>query len=546
MLTMLVTAYWGFCQFMLSEASTFAIAFFWQKVLVFWPFLIALILHFTLSFTESDLLKNKLVYVALYFPALAFSLIDLSTNWISGAPRITPWGYTAGIQLTVVSRIDGIWAAVVSLLAVLMIVSYYNHVVDKTRRQQTLFVAVGFGIPIFISLLTDSLFPLAGINFPVLGSIAGALTSLLVVYAMLRYELFGFRPEIAAESVFSSMLDGIILVNLEGLVIKINKYLVDLSGYEEREIIGKPVSFFIKNAQVLNKESTLPQLIAELSTRRQVNNYEFTFRSKSNQIKTCVLSGSMVSDARGQDVGIAFVLHDITERQEMAQKLLKAERLASIGELAGILGHDLRNPLNAIRAASYYLKTKHSNTLDVKDRVMFESIEKSIDYSDKIVNDLIEYGSEIKLQSEIATARTLLMGALALAPLPQNVKLIDETQEMPLYVDVDRIHRAFMNIIKNAYDAMPAGGVLTVKSQQSIDMMVFSFKDSGDGMTQETLAKIWAPLFTTKAKGMGFGLPITKRIIEAHNGRIAVQSQLKAGTTITIELPLKVESQSSS
>lgn len=94
-----------------------------------------------------------------------------------------------------------------------------------------------------------------------------------------------------------------------------------------------------------------------------------------------------------------------------------------------------------------------------------------------------------------------------------------------------------MNIIVNAFEAMPNGGKLTVKSQEAAGMLVFSFTDTGDGMTQETLSKIWTPLFTTKAKGMGFGLAICKRIVEAHAGKITAQSKPKAGTTITIELP---------
>ncbi len=537
---MSANAYWAFCDFMMSQTSSFETALLWSKVLTFWPFVPVLMLHFGLAFTENDLLKNKLIYVVLYVPALFFSLIDLTTHWVSVVPALQPWGYATTYPASSVgTRSDGLWAGVLALLTIFLFINYYNRLIDKTRKQQTKFVAIGLAIPIFISLVTDSLFVVEGVNFPVLGSISGTFTSLLVVYAMLRHELFGFRPEIAAENVFSSMLDAILLVNLDGTVIKVNRSLVELSGFEEKQILEKSIGYIMQRVNVLNKEGVPPQIMAELNKRRELSNYELTFLSKSGQLKTCMLSCSVVSDGNDEDVGVAFVLHDVTEHKEMERKLLKAERFASIGELAGILGHDLRNPLEAIRAGSYYLKKKHADIMDSNDLLIFGSIENSISYSDKIVSDLIDYASEINLEHQSATPKSLVTGALALVLSPQNVQVIDETHEVPLFhVDSDKIRRAFMNIIKNAFDAMPNGGKLTIKSRENAGIVHFSFTDTGDGMTQETLSKIWTPLFTTKAKGMGFGLANCKRIIEAHEGKINAQSQLKTGTTITVELPL--------
>jgi PAS domain S-box-containing protein len=476
----------------------------------------------------------------MYVPALIFSLIDLTTNLISVPPALHPWGYAAAYPASSVgTRSDGLWAGVLALLTIFLLVNYYNRVIDNTRKQQTKFVAIALAIPTFISLVTDSLLVVEGVNFPVLGSIAGTFTSLLVVYAMLRYELFGFRPEIAAENVFSSMADSMILVDLQGVIFKVNRSLVEVYGYAEAELVGKSINEVAQKAGILIRDKTFEEFVAELRIKRELRNYEMMCRSKSGESKTAIASCSVISGNRNNDLGLAFVLHDVTERKEMEQKLLKAERLASIGELAGILGHDLRNPLNAIRVGSYYLKTKYTGLLDDKDKLIFESINRSIDYSDKIVIDLIDYASEIKLQPKNATAKSLLLAALALVSQPQNVQIIDETQEAPsLHVDTDRICRVFVNVIVNAFDAMPNGGKLTVKSQEATGMLVFGFTDTGEGMAQETLSKIWTPLFTTKAKGMGFGLAISKRIIEAHAGTITAQSEPKAGTTITIELPL--------
>lgn len=116
--------------------------------------------------------------------------------------------------------------------------------------------------------------------------------------------------------------------------------------------------------------------------------------------------------------------------------------------------------------------------------------------------------------------------------------------ELPnLMADAEKLKRAFINIIQNAVDAMPEGGTLTIKGEASGEKIRISFKDTGIGIQQENLEKIWNPLFTTKAKGMGFGLPTCKRIIEAHEGKITVKSKPEKGTTFTIILPLKPKTQ---
>ncbi len=540
MLTMGTNAYWAFCEFMIRQAATVEVATLWNKIFFLWPLLLAFTLHFTLAFTESSLLKNKFVYVLVYFPAIAFSIIDLTTNWISVTPILTFWGYTPVYPVgSIASHLNGIWSAAISLAILFLFVNYYYKIKEKTKRQQTKFMAIGFTIPIAMSIFTDSLFPIANINFPGLGSVSSSLTAIFVAYAIFKYELFSLNPEIAAQNIFSTIPDSIVLVDIDSRIIKVNQSLLELSGYTEEEVVGKSIGEFLQKAMVLNKASETPVIISELRKIRELKNYEITFYHKLGEKKSVTLSCSIVSNNSGQDIGVAFILHDITERKAMEQKLLKAERFASIGELAGIIGHDLRNPLTGIRGATYYLKNKYYATLDSKDKAMFETIDKSIEYSNKIVNDLIEYSSDINLELETTTPEKLINSTLKLITAPSNISLKVEIQETPkLEIDVDKMRRSFIRIIKNAFDAMPNGGELSIKSTKVGNSIFFSFIDTGNGMTQETLERIWSPLFTTKAKGMGFGLAISRRTVEAHGGKITAESSYKKGTTITFELPL--------
>jgi signal transduction histidine kinase len=232
-----------------------------------------------------------------------------------------------------------------------------------------------------------------------------------------------------------------------------------------------------------------------------------------------------------------------TEQLKRTQaKLVKSERLAAIGELAAMVGHDLRNPLTGIKGAAYYLKTKHGAELGAKGKEILETIEKAIDHSNKIINDLLDYSKDLTLEHVNTTPKLLLKNALSLVEVPERVKIIDATEDkLEIKVDMVNMSRVFVNIITNAIDAMPESGTLTITSKAVKDNVKIIFNDTGTGMSEETLSKLWSPLFTTKAKGMGFGLSICKRIVEAHGGQISVESIIGKGTTVTVTIPINPE-----
>jgi len=222
------------------------------------------------------------------------------------------------------------------------------------------------------------------------------------------------------------------------------------------------------------------------------------------------------------------------------EKLLRAERFAAIGELAGQIGHDLRNPLQGISGAAYYLKKQNVANNDAKVQEMLATIEKCIKHSNKIINDLLEYSKEIRVELEETNPKSLFEHSLRLIEAHPLVEIVDETKITPLLrIDVDKITRVFVNIINNAFDAMPNGGKLTVRSECRDGSVTFRFTDTGTGISKEVMKKLWTPLFTTKAKGMGLGLPICKRIVEAHGGKIAVRSEANKGAEFEVTLPLK-------
>jgi PAS domain S-box-containing protein len=300
---------------------------------------------------------------------------------------------------------------------------------------------------------------------------------------------------------------------------------------------------------------------------KAIDTHEYSSTDINGNSYTVELIATPIKDKDGKVVAALELAVDITEKKRMQSKLaeysqkleklveqktdqlkqtqaklVKSERLAAIGELAAMVGHDLRNPLTGIKGATYYLRSKCGASTDSRAKGMLKTIEECIDYSNKIVNDLLEYSTEMKLDLTETNAKTLIARSKSIVKYPANVRVVDVVDDEPtIMVDEAKMCRAFGNIIKNAIDAMPEGGTLTITSTKMEDELEIVFRDTGTGMSEETLDKLrlWVPLFTTKAKGMGFGLAICKRIMEAHGGKIRVESQLGKGTTVTVSFPLR-------
>ena len=512
-------------------------ALLWNKVLVLWPLFPAFMLHFTLVFTENSVMKNKLTYVFIYLPVSVFAVIDLTTDWISALPIKQPWGYTYAVsENSAIATIDGLWVSTLALLSLILCVIYYVRVTEPLRKLQAIFVAVGLAFPVILSIITDTILPMTNIAFPSLENISGCIFAGFIGYGIWRYDLFRLNPEIAAENIFAIIPDSLILASLDGKIVQVNEALLKILGFTKKEVIGKNF------VELFSNPKTGKEILFRLLKEEEIKNFETQFKTATGEL-TVLFSGSTVKRENSRIMGFTCIVHDITERKEMEKKLVNSERFASIGELAGMVGHDLRNPLSSIGGATYYLKTRYADKMDVKGNDMLATIDKSIVYSNKIINDLLDYSREIKLELETTTPKKLIESSLGLVDIPSNIQIQDQSDSTSaLIVDASKLNRVFVNIIKNAIDAMPNGGTLTIKNEQAGQTMVFSFTDTGTGISRETIQKIWKPLFTTKAKGMGFGLPICKRIVEAHVGKIFLESKEGQGTTITIIIPINQNS----
>lgn len=226
------------------------------------------------------------------------------------------------------------------------------------------------------------------------------------------------------------------------------------------------------------------------------------------------------------------------ELNDAHNKIIQNERLAVIGQMASMVAHDLRNPLFGIKNATFILKRRENIKEDEAVKKILLLIDESLENANRIVNDLLDYSKEIKLEKSTTTLNSLLLSSLKETRLTRAVhleNLVDDS--LKVNVDVYKMKRVFINLINNAVDAMPEGGTIKIESLVNESSISISFSDTGKGISQENINKLWKPLFTTKTKGIGLGLVICKRFIEAHNGTITVTSEEGKGTTFTITLP---------
>ncbi len=243
---------------------------------------------------------------------------------------------------------------------------------------------------------------------------------------------------------------------------------------------------------------------------------------------------------------------DVTERkkaerqaQEATKKLQDSERLAAIGATAGMVGHDIRNPLQAITGDLFLAKTELSELPDNENKTnaieSLDEIQNNIDYINKIVADLQDYAKPLNPRAQETDVESVFNEILSKNGVPKNVKVSVniEDKAKKIMADPDYLKRIAANLTLNAVQAMPEGGKLTIHAyaDKTTSDVLISVKDTGVGIPEDVKPKLFTPMMTTKSKGQGFGLAVVKRMTEGLGGTVNFESTEGKGTTFTVRLP---------
>lgn len=224
------------------------------------------------------------------------------------------------------------------------------------------------------------------------------------------------------------------------------------------------------------------------------------------------------------------------------EELVRQQRLIALGLLAGSISHELRNPLGSI-SNSVYLLQMILGEPDPEALEALQIIGTEVRRTTRIIQSLLDFARTGQSVLEAVEVNAIVREALKEVTLPENVLVTDDLDEdLSLVVgDSTQLSRVFANLILNALQAMPDGGELILHSALASEWLTVSVTDSGIGIPEDTLEKIFDPLFTTKPRGVGLGLVLAKILVEeGHGGMIEVQSQVGKGSTFTVKLPVRL------
>jgi PAS domain S-box-containing protein len=368
----------------------------------------------------------------------------------------------------------------------------------------------------------------------------------------------------------ASVSDAIIAIDLDYIIRSWNLAAEDMFGWNAGDAIGHRIDeFFQFSFQHTTSENVLQEIIHKGSWKGEV-----LLNHKNGSQIPILTSISRLTNLTGEPIGYVSVNSDISdvkkaeqslktyseqleemvaqrtkELMETQEKLVRREKLAVVGQLAGSVAHELRNPLAVINNSVYYLKMI-LKTPDQDTWEYLEMLSTEVRAAESIVSSLLDFSRTRSPVKENISIISLVEQVLQKVALPSQVELVQSLPaDLPdVWVDPLQIEQVLDNLVSNAFQAMPDGGQLTISAslapastQGSPPMLTISVCDTGCGIPPENMDRLFEPLFSTKMHGIGLGLPLSKNLVESNGGNIQVSSQLDKGTTFIVALPAAAE-----
>jgi PAS domain S-box-containing protein len=355
------------------------------------------------------------------------------------------------------------------------------------------------------------------------------------------------------ELILESIPSGLITLDMQGQVATFNRAAGMVLGYHPREVLGQPV------ARILNLHN-LAEVLRTGQTRHEVL---LTTGGREQEL-ALDLTLIPLRDDQGRQIGALATFADLTTVHHLEEEKRRLDRLASLGEMAASVAHEVRNPLASIKTSMQLLLADLQGSV-VPQEDTHEAVSvvlKEVERLDGIVRDLLLFARPRQLhlvECDLMDICARILRFLQPQCDERAVRVHLVRQRVPVvHIDVTQMEQVLMNLVLNALQAMPDGGVLSV-SCQALSLpdcgqicrperdererqywLELVISDTGEGISREALTRIFQPFYTTRAHGIGLGLPITRRLVEDHHGSVLVESRLGYGTTVSIRLPLEV------
>ncbi|MBU8878379.1 PAS domain S-box protein [Bacillus sp. FJAT-29790] len=322
----------------------------------------------------------------------------------------------------------------------------------------------------------------------------------------------------------------------KGIITNVNDKFCEISKYSREELIGQ-------NHSLLNSQFHSKEFFNQLwKTIHGGEVWKGEIRNKAKDGTHYWVDTTIVPflNEDGKPYQYLAIRNDITERKKTEKILHRQDKLATIGQLSAGVAHEIRNPLTSMRGYTEFLQMDETNE---ERQEFFEIILDEIDRVNNIVEDFMMLAKPKAIELENKNIIPILKSVLSLFEFEakkKNIIIHFEFNDEIIQIDCDenRLKQVFINFIKNGFDAMPDGGDMTIRVTVQNDQVRISIQDTGIGIPPEKLKNIGEPFYTTKKKGNGLGLMVSFQIIESHNGKVTIESEVNKGTIFMIDLPV--------
>jgi len=339
------------------------------------------------------------------------------------------------------------------------------------------------------------------------------------------------------DQIMTNLEDGILLFTRDARAVLVSDSVERFLGLQRSQILGAEIH------EVFDRTSLLGSTIRDaFDAGVSIVQEEITTETgRRVQISLDFIHDDLQAERR-QTLGALLTLHDLESVREIESELELSRRLAAIGRLTSGVGHEVKNPINAIVVHLELLRNKLDSS-DERALRHLEIIESEIQRLDRVVQTLVDFSRPVELQLEEQDLRDVVSSVLLLASAEletRNVKVASFLPANPVIanIDSDLMRQALLNVVLNGGQAMADGGRLEVRLTGDSRMASISVRDEGEGIPEEVRQRIFDLYFTTKREGSGIGLAMTYRILQLHNGEVDVQSQPGRGTTFVLRVPV--------
>lgn len=411
-------------------------------------------------------------------------------------------------------------AALFFALDIIYIIFMY---VNSNMGSDKMFKALAFSEILLILFISYSMYNLIRSN-SVLNSASGIM-----------------RDEMSEGStIFNTISDGIIVIDSKGKVRNVNQGLCRILGLEENQIINKNLYNLLIEWENNNQNKLLPGMVIEsLETQKEFRQQEKVY-VRNSEVLYIAVSTYMLRNKSKNVMGVLAVVHDFTQKKKLEQQLVHVEKLATAGQLAAELAHEIKNPICSIKGLIQIMGKKHC----LEDSKYYEVITNEIERISILLQNFLSLTQNRPMLEETSINKVVEEIVPLVESYAENKNIyisVDMQKDIPnIHADRENIRQVIVNIVQNGIDALPINGIMNISIwfDQINDCVKMEFKDNGSGIKPEYLDKIFEPFFTTKENGSGLGLAISYKIIENHFGKLSAFNNLDGGATFVIEIPV--------